>query len=123
MSNTEIKETLELMCDKNNPQDRKLLLLADLVDTKCNALAEKQDKLKSSLDNACTKIDKLTDLLEAQQNAISNCPVNKDRGTIEKMILLAKNPKMTFFAIIGSIAIIGGMFGSQFLDWIRLMFK
>ena len=39
--NSKIVEALELMCDRENPQDRKLLLLAELVETKCDALGEK----------------------------------------------------------------------------------
>lgn len=48
--NSKIVETLELMCDKENLQDKKILLLAELVETKCEALSKNQDGLKKSLE-------------------------------------------------------------------------
>lgn len=47
--NSKIVETLELMCDKENLQDKKILLLAELVETKCEALSKNQDGLKNLL--------------------------------------------------------------------------
>ena len=52
------------MCNQEDPQDQKLLLLAELVETKCEALAQHQDTLQRSLDKTNEKLDKVTDLLE-----------------------------------------------------------
>ena len=37
-----IIDSLEVMCEKDNPQDRKLLLLAHLVQDSVKGLAERQ---------------------------------------------------------------------------------
>ena len=62
--NSEIVKTLKVMCNQEDPQDQKLLLLAELVETKCEALVQHQDTLQKSLDKTNEKLDKVTDLLE-----------------------------------------------------------
>ena len=121
MSDNNIKQTLELMCDTHNPQDRKLLLLADLVDSKCNELAEHQETLNENLTSACEKIDKLTTLIEKNQRMLQTCPVYKDKDSFEKMSSAAKNPRAVIFMIAGIIAILGGFFGSHIMEWIKLL--
>lgn len=110
--NSKIAETLELMCDRNNPQDRKILLLAELVEHKCDALAENQKGLQKSLDNTNDKLDKLTVLLEKYEKDTHDCPVYKNKDKYEKISFYVRNPKLTILILIGIFALLGGFFGS-----------
>ena len=117
--NSKISETLELMCDRNNPQDKKILLLAELVEHKCDALAENQKSLQKSLDNTNEKLDKLTQLLEKYENDTHGCPVYKNKDNYEKFSFYIKNPKTTILIIVGILALLGGFFGSTITGLIK----
>lgn len=110
--NTKISEALKLMCDRGNPQDKKILLLAELVEHKCDALADNQKGLQKSLDNTNEKLDKLTLLLEKYENDTHGCPVYKNRDDYERISFYVRNPKITLLIIMGTLALIGGFFGS-----------
>lgn len=116
---SKIAETLELMCDRGNPQDRKILLLAELVEHKCDALAETQKSLQKSLDDTNDKLDKLTDLLEKYENDTHECPVYKNKDKYEKISFYVRNPKLTIFILIGILALLGGFFGSTITGLIK----
>ena len=117
--NSKIAETLELMCDRDNPQDRKILLLAELVEHKCDALAENQKSLQKSLDDTNDKLDKLTDLLEKYENDTHGCPVYKNKDKYEKISFYVRNPKLTILILIGILALLGGFFGSTITGLIK----
>lgn len=117
--NSKIEETLELMCDRSNPQDRKILLLAELFEHKCDALADNQRKLQGSLDTTNNKLDKLTELLERYERDTHECPVYKDRDKYEKFSFYVKNPKLTILILIGIIALLGGFFGSTVTNLLK----
>lgn len=110
--NTKISEALELMCDRDNPQDKKILLLAELVEHKCDALAENQKGLQKSLDDTNEKLDKLTVLLEKYEGDTHGCPVYKDKDKYEKLSFYIRNPKITLLVLLGMLALLGGFFGS-----------
>ena len=110
--NTKISEALELMCDRNNPQDKKILLLAELVEHKCDALADNQKGLQKSLDNTNDKLDKLTQLLEKYETDTHGCPVYKNKDKYEKFSFYVRNPKLTILILIGILALLSGFFGS-----------
>ena len=83
--NSEIVKTLKVMCNQEDPQDQKLLLLAELVETKCEALAQHQDALQKSLDKTNEKLDKVTDLLEkieSEETAIPRLFLEKEKSNI-----------------------------------------
>ena len=120
--NSKIVETLEFMCDKNNPQDKKILLLAELVEHKCDTLAENQKGLQESLHNTIEKLDKLTDLLEKYENDAHGCPVYKNKGDYEKLSFYVRNPKLTLLMILGIVALLGGFFGSTITNLIKGIF-
>lgn len=107
------------MCDRNNPQDRKILLLAELVEHKCDALAENQKSLQKSLDDTNEKLDRLTFLLEKYENDTHGCPVYKDRDKYERFSFYVQNPKTTLLILLGIIALFGGFFGSTITDLIK----
>lgn len=117
--NSKIAETLELMCDRNNPQDKKILLLAELVEHKCDALADNQKGLQKSLDDTNEKLDKLTQLLEKYENDTHGCPVYKNKDKYEKLSFYVRNPKTTLLILLGMLALLGGFFGSTVTDLIR----
>lgn len=119
---SKIVETLKLMCDKSNPQDRKILLLAELVEAKCDALGKNQDDLKKSLDNTNQKLDKLTNLLEKYENDTHGCPVYKNRTDYEKISFLIKHPKISALILFGTLALLGGFFGANFMEVINKLF-
>lgn len=117
--NTKISETLELMCDKNNLQDKKILLLAELVEHKCDVLAENQKNLQKSLDDTNEKLDRLTMLLEKYENDTHGCPVYKNKDGYEKLSFYVRNPKVTLLILLGMIALLGGFFGSTVTNLIK----
>lgn len=117
--NTKISEALELMCDRNNPQDKKILLLAELVEHKCDALADNQKGLQRSLDNTNEKLDRLTLLLEKYERDTYGCPVYKDRDKYEKLSFYVRNPKTTLLIVLGTLALLGGFFGSTITNLIK----
>ena len=122
MPDNKLVETLELMCDKDNPQDRKLLLLAELVETKCNALGETQEKLKKSLDQTNDKLDKLTTLLERYEKDTHGCPVYRNKEQYEKISFYVKNPKVSILVILGTLALLGGFFGANIVERLNKLF-
>ena len=117
--NTKISEALELMCDRNNPQDKKILLLAELVEHKCDALADNQKGLQKSLDNTNEKLDRLTLWLEKYERDTYGCPVYKDRDKYEKLSFYVRNPKITLLIVLGTLALLGGFFGSTITNLIK----
>lgn len=122
MMNSKIVETLEMMCDKSNPQDKKLLLLAELVETKCTALADNQQVLQRSLNNTNDKLDKLTNLLEKFEREESECPVFQSRENFKKLAIFIKYPKLSLLALLGVLALILGLFNSSFIGIIKIIF-
>ena len=119
----DIVSTLKLMCDEDNPQDQKLLLLAELVDSKCDILSSNQQTLKESLDKTSEKLDKLTELLEANTQETKSCPVYQNKEGFEKLATLVKYPKWAILTVIGLISILLGYFGSEVFDVIKFLVK
>lgn len=120
--NSKIVETLEFMCDKENAQDKKILLLAELVDTRCEELGKNQDDLKECLDYTNSKLDRLTELLEKYETDTHGCPVYKDKDNYAKLSFFLKYPKLFICVVIGSIALLGGFLGTNFSKWIKILF-
>lgn len=116
---SKITETLELMCDRNNPQDKKILLLAELVEHKCDALADNQKSLQKSLDDTNGKLDRLTTLLEKYENDIIECPVFKNKDKYERLSFYVRNPKTMLLILLGIFALLGGFFGPVITDLIK----
>lgn len=117
--NTKISETLELMCNRDNPQDKKILLLAELVEHKCDVLAENQKGLQESLDATNEKLDRLTSLLEKYEGDTHGCPVYRNKDGYERFSFYIQNPKTTLLILLGALALLGGLFGSTITNVIR----
>ena len=122
MKDSEIVRTLTLMCDKSNPQDKKLLLLAELVETRCSTLAEHQEELKESLLGTNVKLDRMTTLLEEQQREGRECPVYSNKEGFEKVSFLMKYPRISLFALMGVAALLAGFFSSSVFPYLRVIF-
>ena len=119
---SKIVETLEVMCDKNNVQDKKILLLAELVESRFCESSKNQEGLKRRLDSVNEKIDKLTSLLRTYEQDTHGCPVYKNKDNYEKIAFFVENPKMSFFIVLGTLALIGGFFGANFVDLLKMIF-
>lgn len=117
--NNNISETLALMCDRNNLQDKKILLLAELVENKCDALADNQRALQESLQTTNAKLDKLMQLLEGYEKNVKECPVHKNKDCYEKLDFYIRNPKATLLILLGLLALLGGFFGSAVTDLLQ----
>mgnify|MGYP000202176969 FL=1 len=112
----EIVKALECMCNKGNQQDKKLLLLAKLVEAKHSELGQMQDSLQKCLDTTNEKLDKLTVLIERYERDTHGCPVYKNRDHYEKISFYVKNPKISLLIFIGILAILGGFFGTSIVS-------
>lgn len=109
------------MCDKSNPHDKKLLLLAELVETKCEALSRNQKDLKDSLNKTNEKLDKLTSILEKYEEKTSKCPAYKDKEGLERLMFVMSNPKTSILILLGIIALLGGFFGANFTELFKML--
>lgn len=118
----DIVNTLKVMCNPKDPQDQKLLLLAELVKTKCEALATHQTSLRESLDRTNEKLDRVTDLLEKMEADKKVCPVYMHKGDFEKVSFILRYPRLSFLMLIGIVVLIGGLFGTSLVEAIRLIF-
>ena len=118
----DIVKTLKVMCRKDNPQDQKLLLLAELVETKCEALAQHQDSLQKSLDRTNEKLDKVATLLERIEDDRHSCPVYTNKPDFEKISFLLRYPKLSLFMLLGVMALIAGFFGTSIVESIKFVF-
>lgn len=120
--NSKIVETLKVMCNKEDPQDQKLLLLAELVETKCEVLSQNQGNLQRSLDRTNEKLDKVTDLLEKIEGERLDCPVYANQKDFEKLSFFMRYPRLTFLMLLGIIGLIGGLFSSSALGVLKFLF-
>ena len=118
----DLVRTLERMCDQDDPQDRKLLLLAELVETKCEALGKNQEELKLSLDKTNDKLDRLTLILERYEQDKDDCPVYKNKSDFERLTVLLKYPRMSLLVLLGGFSLLVGMFSSSFNDLLKFIF-
>lgn len=121
MKNNKIVATLKVMCDVNNPQDKKLLLLAELVETNCDNLAERQNKLNENIEATNKKLDKLVDMLEKIEKGETSCPVYQNKAKFENMTMFLKNPKMSLLIIVGLVALLLGFVGSSIMDVVKFL--
>lgn len=117
----DIAENLELMCDRDNPQDKKILLLARLMQGRFETLSNNQEELKKSLEHTNKKLDRILDTIEQYESAAENCPVSKSKDTIETLILFFRYPKLSFILIIGIAALLGGLVSNGFTDMIKAL--
>lgn len=117
-----IIDSLEVMCEKDNPQDRKLLLLAHLVQDSVKGLAERQQELQGSLSETNRKLDSVLEAITKYKKDMSNCPVYDNRELFDRVKFLIKNPRLSLFLFLGIISLLSGLFGSSVISILKLVF-
>lgn len=120
---TGIVKTLKLMCDDGNPQDKKLLLLAELVDTKYSEMAKNQEEMKQSIKATDEKLDKILDLFEEQQKVHrATCPINEaNREGFALLSVLLSHPKLAVFVLLGVLALLLGVYSKDLINWLKFI--
>lgn len=117
-----IIDSLEVMCEKDNPQDRKLLLLAHLVQDSVKGLAERQQELQGSLTETNKKLDSVLEAITEYKKDMDNCPVYGNKELFDKVKFLIKNPRLSLFLFLGIISLLSGLFGSSVISILKLVF-
>ena len=117
-----IIDSLEVMCEKDNPQDRKLLLLAHLVQDSVKGLAERQQELQGSLSETNRKLDSVLEAITKYKKDMDNCPVYANRELFDRVKFLIKNPRLSLFLFLGIISLLSGLFGSSVISILKLVF-
>jgi hypothetical protein len=117
-----IIDSLEVMCEKDNPQDRKLLLLAHLVQDSVKGLAERQQELQRSLSETNRKLDSVLEAITKYKKDMDNCPVYDNRELFDRVKFLIKNPRLSLFLFLGIISLLSGLFGSSVISILKLVF-
>lgn len=117
-----IIDSLEVMCEKDNPQDRKLLLLAHLVQDSVKGLAERQQELQGSLSETNRKLDSVLEAIIKHKKDMDNCPVYGNRELFDRVKFLIKNPRLSLFIFLGIISLLSGLFGSSVISILKLVF-
>ncbi len=117
-----IIDSLEVMCEKDNPQDRKLLLLAHLVQDSVKGLAERQQELQGSLSETNRKLDSVLEAITEYKKDMDNCPVYGNRELFDRVKFLIKNPRLSLFLFLGIISLLSGLFGSSVISILKLVF-
>lgn len=117
-----IIDSLEVMCEKDNPQDRKLLLLAHLVQDSVKGLAERQQELQRSLSETNRKLDSVLEAITEYKKDMDNCPVYGNRELFDRVKFLIKNPRLSLFLFLGIISLLSGLFGSSVISILKLVF-
>ena len=117
-----IIDSLEVMCEKDNPQDRKLLLLAHLVQDSVKGLAERQQELQGSLTETNKKLDSVLEAITKYKKDMDNCPVYCNKELFDKVKFLIKNPRLSLFLFLGIISLLSGLFGSSVISILKLVF-
>lgn len=118
--NSEISKNIELLSNKDDPQDKKLLLLASLVEERFDDISSKQEVLAKSLQGTSDKVNKLVHLLEGDRASHKDCPMYKNKVAYERLTLLITSPRILIIIVIGVLAVLSG-FGINISDvWKKL---
>ena len=107
-----IKTSLDLLCDKHDEQDQKLLLLASLVEQKFDEVNTNTEKLQKSIDELKNTIDNVNTKFITLGESVTTCPVYMDRKSFELLASILRHPKIFILAFIGLASIVAGLAGS-----------
>ena len=108
-----IKNSLDLLCDKHDEQDQKLLLLASLVEQKFDEVNTNTEKLQKSIDELKSTIDMVNTRFTTLGESVTTCPVYMDRKSFELLASILKHPKIFILAFIGLASIVAGLAGTE----------
>lgn len=109
----DIKNSLDLLCDKHDEQDQKLLLLASLVEQKFDEVNTNTEKLQKSIDELKNTIDKVNTKFTTFGESVTTCPVYMDRKSFELLASILRHPKIFILAFIGLASIVAGLAGTE----------
>ena len=108
-----IKNSLDLLCDKHDEQDQKLLLLASLVEQKFDEVNTNTEKLQKSIDELKNTIDNVNTKFITLGESVTTCPVYMDRKSFELLASILRHPKIFILAFIGLASIVAGLIGTE----------
>ena len=108
-----IKNSLDLLCDKHDEQDQKLLLLASLVEQKFDEVNTNTEKLQKSIDELKSTIDMVNKKFTTLGESVTTCPVYMDRKSFELLASILRHPKIFILAFIGLASIFAGLAGTE----------
>lgn len=115
----DILDSLELLCDRTDPQDKKILLLANLVAERTNSMEAGQKQLFVALSETNKTLEQLKTKLDSEIDLRRDCPVTKNKQKYDQLTFLIKDPRITFIIFIGVSAILSGFFGGELIDWLK----
>jgi len=116
---SEIGEKLNLMCDKNNSQDMKLLLLASLVDERFSEISDTQEELKRGIHKTNEGIAGLTKLVETYTKITNECPISQNKGAVQSWMYILKHPKTFLWVVVILMAILVLVTTTEAADWFK----
>ena len=99
-----ITEKLKTIIDPNDPQDRKLFLLAQLVSTRFSEIKKTQEEQGQVVKEIHTLISNLAGSVKQAIELTSTCPVHKEREKYETITFLIKRPIIAMMFILGLMA-------------------
>lgn len=117
-----IMDSLKMVCDPNDPSDKKTLLLAQLVENlvknsnndskkRNEEVSERIDKVCDHLDELHQNVNKLTKAVNQTIDDRKTCPVysttGSDRKNLEQLFFLVKNPKLFLLTLLIGIILAG----------------
>jgi hypothetical protein len=115
-------EKLKLICNRSDPQDNKLLLLAELFDERCELLEQNQERMNDSLTETNTKLDEILEKMRALTVAEESCPVRRSKDSFNLLVFFLEHPRITLVAILGASFILSGLVSHDFWATLRGLF-
>ena len=116
-------DKLKLVCDKNDPADGKLLLLAELFDERCQLLEEHQTEMSSRLESTDRKLDDILKQLQTITNAEEKCPVRRNTESFNLLIFFMEHPKLVIVLMLGLVFVISGFVSHDLWSILRGIFS
>lgn len=115
-------EKLKLICNRSDPQDNKLLLLAELFDERCKLLEQNQERMNDSLTETNTKLDEILEKMRALTVAEESCPVRRSKDSFNLLVFFLEHPRITLVTILGASFILSGLVSHDFWATLRGLF-
>lgn len=116
-------DKLKLVCDKNDPADKKLLLLAELFDERCQLLEKHQTEMSSRLESTSRKLDNILKQLQMITDAEETCPVRRNTESFNLLIFLMEHPKLVIVVMLGLVFTISGFISHDLWSILRGIFS
>lgn len=109
-----ITDTLRSLLDPSDPNDRKLLLLAELIQTRFSDLKEDIKELKESDRKITEHMENISEELRVVQDERKLCPIARNSSANEFIGFFLKYPKFIVICLL-CIGFSVGTFGMDIL--------